>query len=116
MELYLAISLVLLALLVAASGVAAVTRGWVLPMNRPQVRRVRRYGWGQLILAFALCWQAVFRLVISDLGIRQWVTLFGSGLLLAGIIVMAVSQRAGGNRQGTGTPQADSFGSLPPAR
>ncbi|MER5845576.1 hypothetical protein ABT126_00330 [Streptomyces sp. NPDC002012] len=34
MKLYLAIPLVLLALLIATSGVAAVTRGWVLPTNR----------------------------------------------------------------------------------
>ncbi|MFE1849390.1 hypothetical protein ACFYYI_17060 [Streptomyces sp. NPDC002387] len=91
-------------LLVAASGVAAVTRDWVFPMTRPRVRRVRFYGWGQLVLAFGLCWQVVFRLVISDPGIRQWVTLPGSGLLLAGVIVMGVSQRADGDRQSGGTP------------
>jgi len=102
MEFYLVIPLVLVALLVGASGVAAVARGWVPPMNRRHVRRVRLYGWGQLMAAFALCWEAAFRLVISNAGIRVWVTLFGSGLLVVGLIVMGASQRASGNRQSSG--------------
>ncbi|MGX4694787.1 hypothetical protein [Streptomyces sp. JNUCC 63] len=104
MRLYLATPLVLLALLIAASGIAAVTRGWVLPWNRRSVRRVRLYGWGQLMLAFALCWQVVFGLVISGPDIREWGAASGIALLLTGIIVMIVSQHTGRNRQGTGTP------------
>ncbi|MFB6706463.1 hypothetical protein ACFCW6_17340 [Streptomyces sp. NPDC056333] len=104
MKFYLAIPVVLLALLFAASGVAAVTRGWVLPMNRRHVRRPRLYGWGQLVAAFALCWQAVFGLVISDSDTRQWGNLTGGAILLAGLIVMMVGQLTGGNRQGSGTP------------
>lgn len=104
MKLYIAIPVVLLALLVAASGVAAVTRGWVLPTNRRPVRRPRLYGWGQLVAAFALCWQMAFFWVISDIDIRQWGTLFGSALLLTGLILMMVSRRTGGNRQGSGPP------------
>ncbi|MFI9601852.1 hypothetical protein ACIHCX_18670 [Streptomyces sp. NPDC052043] len=99
MERYLVLPLVLLALLFAASGIATITRGWVLPMNRHRVYRVRLYGWGQLVAGFALCWQVVFGLVLSDIGIRQWGTLFGSALLLTGIILMGVSQRAGGHRR-----------------
>jgi len=104
MQLYVGLPLFLAALLIAASGVAAVTRGWVLPTNRKPVHRPRLYGWGQLVLAFALCWQAVFGLIIDDVGTRQWGTLTGSALLLAGLVVMMVSHRAPGNRQGTGTP------------
>ena len=104
MKLYLAIPLVLLALLIAAAGVAAVTRGWVLPTNRLPVRRPRLYGWGLLVVAFALCCQVVFLLVPSDPDIRQWGSLTGSVLLLTGLIVMMVSQRTGGSRQGSGTP------------
>ncbi|MFD6025498.1 hypothetical protein [Streptomyces griseoluteus] len=103
MDLYLAIPLVLLALLVAASGVAAVTRGWVLPWNRHRVRRVRRYGWGQLMVAVAVGWQAVFWWVISDPIVRSWAALPGGGLLVGGLLVMAESQGAGGSRQDTGT-------------
>ncbi|MGX1675422.1 hypothetical protein [Streptomyces sp. NPDC055400] len=100
MELFVAIPLVLLALLFAVLGVAAVTRGWVLPMNRRRVRNPRLYGWGQLVVAFALCWQAIF-LVISDPGTRAWGTLIGSVVLVVGLGVMLVGQLAG-NRQGYG--------------
>ncbi|MER6151723.1 hypothetical protein ACWGPD_24560 [Streptomyces hirsutus] len=103
MLLYITILSVVVALLMAASGVAAITRGWVLPVNRRPVHRVRLYGWGQLVAAFSLCWQVVFWVVISDIGTRQWGTLTGSGLLLAGLIAMMVSHRPGGNRQGSGT-------------
>ncbi|WP_328436804.1 hypothetical protein OHA71_05985 [Streptomyces sp. NBC_00444] len=104
MKLYLAMPLALLALLIAASGVAAITRGWVLPMNRRHIRAPRIYGWGQLVLAFALCWQLVFGLLISDSGARPTGTLTGGAILLAGLIVMMVGQLAGGNRKRGGTP------------
>ncbi|WP_406385510.1 hypothetical protein [Streptomyces sp. NBC_01618] len=104
MKLYVAVPVVLLALLIAASGVAGITRGWVLPTNRRPVHRPRLYGWGQLVGAFALCWQQVFFWVLSDPDIRQWGTLAGSVLLLTGLIMMMVSRRAGGSRQGSGTP------------
>ncbi|MEU2784006.1 MULTISPECIES: hypothetical protein [unclassified Streptomyces] len=103
MKLYLAVPLVLLALFIAASGVAAVASGWVLPMNRRHVRAPRIYGWGQLMVAFALCWQLVFGLVISDSGARPSGTLIGAAILLAGLVIMMVGQLAGG-RKGGGTP------------
>lgn len=103
-KLYLAVPLVLLALLIAASGVAAVARGWVLPMNRRHVRAPRIYGWGQLVVAFALCWQLVFGLMISDSGARPSGTLIGAAILVAGFIIMMVGQLAGGNRKGGGRP------------
>ncbi|MGW2727249.1 hypothetical protein [Streptomyces sp. NPDC001494] len=99
MKLYFAVPLILLALLIAASGVAAVTRGWVLPMNRRHVRAPRIYGWGQLVVAFALCWQLVLGLIFA----RPSGTLIGAAILLAGLIVMMVGQLAGGNRKGGGT-------------
>ncbi|MBC7272415.1 MAG: hypothetical protein H5T76_27555 [Streptomyces sp.] len=105
MKPYLAVFLVLVALLVGASGWAAVVRGWVLPMNRERVRRVRLFGWGQLAVALALCWQMVFGLVVEDIGTRQWGTLTGSVLLLAGVLVTAVSQR--GERGGGNRPWSD---------
>ncbi|MER6036859.1 hypothetical protein ABT133_23590 [Streptomyces sp. NPDC001835] len=99
MKLYFAVPLILLALLIAASGVAAVTRCWVLPMNRRHVRAPRIYGWGQLVVAFALCWQLVLGLILA----RPSGTLIGAAILLAGLIVMMVGQLAGGNRKGGGT-------------
>ncbi|MFF2328315.1 MULTISPECIES: hypothetical protein [unclassified Streptomyces] len=104
MKFYLAVPVVLVALLIAASGAAAVTRGWVLPTNRRAVHRPRVHGWGQLTVAFALCWQMFFLLVLSDPDTRQWGTLTGSVLLLAGLIVMMVSCRAVRHRQGDGAP------------
>jgi hypothetical protein len=104
MRLFFVVATVLLALLFAASGVAGITRGWVLPMNRGRVRRVRLYGWGQLVAAFGLCLQGVFGWVISNPGIRPLGTLFGSGLLLTGVITMGISQRAAGDRQASGMP------------
>ncbi|MEU9473931.1 hypothetical protein AB0D78_46970 [Streptomyces avermitilis] len=104
MKLYLAVSLVLLASLIAAFGVAAVTSGWVLPLNWRHVRAPRIYGWGQLVVAFALCWQLVVGLMTSDSDVRPLGTLIGAAILLAGLIVMMVSQLAGGNRKGGGAP------------
>ncbi len=69
-----------MALLFTASGSAAVTRGWVLPMNRRHVRSPRLYGCGQLVAVFALCWQAVFGLMISGSDVRPWGTLLVGAL------------------------------------
>ncbi|MFE7229150.1 hypothetical protein ACFVAF_00475 [Streptomyces sp. NPDC057596] len=104
MRLYLAIPFVLVALLFAVSGVAALTRGWVLSWNRRQVRRVRLYGWGQLVVAFGLCWQVVFGLVISGPYVREWGYRSGMALMVIGFVVMAMGRREGGNRQGAGMP------------
>ncbi|NUV67071.1 hypothetical protein G6W57_08110 [Streptomyces sp. CAI-121] len=99
MRLYLGISVILLALLIAASGVAALTRGWVLPTGRKHVIRPRLYGWGQLVIAVALCCQVTFGLMTSGIGSRQWGTLTGSVLMVTGVLVIAMSQRAAGRRQ-----------------
>ncbi|MGW6981643.1 hypothetical protein ACWGE1_19730 [Streptomyces sp. NPDC054932] len=104
MKLYLVAPLVLVALVIAASGLAAVTRGWLLPMNRRHIRSPRLYGWGQLVTAFALCWQVVFGLVIHDSGTRQWGTLTGGAILVAGFAVILAGQLTGGSRQGSGAP------------
>ncbi|MFD0434931.1 hypothetical protein ACWEGX_11335 [Streptomyces chartreusis] len=101
---YIAIPLALVTLLIAASGVAAVTHAWMLPWNRRRVRSPRVHGWGQLVLAFALGWQLICGTLISDSGTRATGTLIGSGLLLAGLIVMMVGQLAGRGRTSNGTP------------
>lgn len=101
---YIAIPLALVTLLIAASGVAAVTHAWMLPWNRRRVRSPGVHGWGQLVLAFALGWQLICGTLISDSGTRATGTLIGSGLLLAGLIVMMVGQLAGRGRTSDGTP------------
>ncbi|MFF2215284.1 hypothetical protein [Streptomyces antibioticus] len=92
MKLYLIAAIVLLSSLFAASGIAAITRGWVLPWNRRHVHRLRLHGAGQLLAAFALCWQLVFGFLVDTSGIRQAGTLTGSALLLTGILMMAADQ------------------------
>ena len=104
MKFYLAIPLVLLAMLITASGIAAVSRGWVPSWNRRRVRAPRVYGWGQLVVALALCWQLVFELAVSD-DAQPAGTLIGSAILVAGLVVMLVSQLTGDSRKGDGTPE-----------
>lgn len=99
MRFYLGMAVILLALLIATSGIAAISRGWVLPMNRSLVRRPRLYGWGQLVVAVALCFQVVFVLMTDGLGIRQWGTLTGSVVMLTGVLLMGAGQRTAGRRK-----------------
>jgi hypothetical protein len=73
-------------------------------MNRRHVRAPRIYGWGQLVVAFALCWQLVFGLMISHSDARTSGTLIGAAILLVGLIVMMRGQLTGGSRKGGGTP------------
>ncbi|MFJ4845049.1 MULTISPECIES: hypothetical protein [unclassified Streptomyces] len=82
----------MLASLFAASGVAGITQGWVVPWNRRRVSRPGLYGCGQLVFAFGLYWQALFAWVINDPGARAWGTLAGSAILLAGVIVLLPAQ------------------------
>ncbi|GAB7108950.1 hypothetical protein JCM4814A_72640 [Streptomyces phaeofaciens JCM 4814] len=100
MKIILTVPLLLLAALFAASGVAAITRSWVLPRNRRHVRNFRVYGGGQLMVAFALACQAVFGLLIDDIDLRQVGTLTGSVLLVAGLFVMMAGQLRGRQREG----------------
>ncbi|MCZ4102940.1 hypothetical protein C8250_038995 [Streptomyces sp. So13.3] len=100
---YLALPLLLIASLIAAVGLAAVTRGWVLPRNRRHVRNPRLYGWGQLIVAFALCWQLVFGMLSRDPETRAWGTLTGAVMLVAGFIVAFMGQLTSSRRKGSST-------------
>ena len=103
MRLYLGLAVGLAALLVAASGTAAITRGWVPPWNRKTVRRTQLYGWAQVVMAAALCCPAAFGLMPADLDVRQWGTLGGTALMLAGVLLIAASQRTAGRGRGGGT-------------
>lgn len=101
MHLFIAVFGMLVAALMAASGVAALARGWVLPLNRGRVLRTRLYGAGQLVVAVALCWQMA---VLTRLVPRpdSAPTLAGSALLLIGLFMIMFSQRIGGGRSGSG--------------
>lgn len=100
MDYYVGIPLVALGLLVGASGIAAITRGWVLPMNRGRVHRVRLYGWGQTLMSVSLLTQGTFMLLMG--GTSRVLPSFypiWSLALLAGLVLMGVSQRTGGPRR-----------------
>lgn len=100
MEIYWDVALVVLASLIAAAGVAAITRDWVLPWKRRQVSRPRLHGWGQLVLAFAVYWQALFSAVLSGPDARATGTLIGGVMAVAGVVVMYRGQSD--KRQGSG--------------
>ncbi|MFI1830824.1 hypothetical protein ACH41E_30950 [Streptomyces sp. NPDC020412] len=89
---YLVLPFVALAIFFAASGIAGIARGWVLPRNRRHVRNPRLYGWGQLALACALCWQSAFGLLVDDSDVRLFGTLTGALLLVAALMVMLLGQ------------------------
>ncbi|MFB7113980.1 hypothetical protein [Streptomyces sp. NPDC056190] len=57
---------------------------------------MRLYSWGQLMVAFGLCWQVVFTWVLSAPAtfLYLWI-LSGIAVMVPGRIVMGVSQRAG---------------------
>ncbi|MBB1247255.1 hypothetical protein GL263_27470 [Streptomyces durbertensis] len=93
MNLYLAIPVLLMASLIAASGIAAITRGWVLPWNRRTVRRPRLHGIGQSVIAVSLCWHLAFGLLRDGSNASEWGVLTGSALLVAGALVMLASTR-----------------------
>lgn len=101
MRLCLGVPLVVLALAIGASGIAAVARGWVLPFNRGRVRNVRLFGWGQTVVAISLLAQGIFLLLTGGTprGLPS-VHPVWSLTLLAGLVLMGISQRAGGVRRG----------------
>ncbi|GGW28794.1 hypothetical protein GCM10010503_00270 [Streptomyces lucensis JCM 4490] len=49
----------LMASVAAVLGIAAITRGWMLPKVRPGIARPRLYGWGVLLFAFGMCLMAI---------------------------------------------------------
>ncbi|MFF3639459.1 hypothetical protein [Streptomyces sp. NPDC002250] len=70
----------LAALVTAVLGIAAITRGWMLPKVRPGIARPRLYGCGALLFAFGLCEMAIgpevftgpFHVLGRPLGFLAW--------------------------------------------
>nr|WP_246619873.1 hypothetical protein [Streptomyces corallincola] len=97
--LYVKVLLAVVVLLLAASGIAALTRGWVLPRNRHLIRSTRLYGAGQLLMAGAIGCQLYFGAFRGD---STW-TLVGALLLLIAFGVLLRAQ--------SGTDRTDHAGS-----
>ncbi|EDY64335.1 conserved hypothetical protein [Streptomyces pristinaespiralis ATCC 25486] len=93
MTLYLGIPLGLMALLVAVSGVAALRSGWLLPVQRKYVVRPHLFGWAQLAIALALVIQVAGAVLVEAGGLRSAVTMAGTAVLLAGVLLIVQAQR-----------------------
>ncbi|MEU0787131.1 hypothetical protein ABZ341_36935 [Streptomyces sp. NPDC006173] len=84
MYVHLAIPVGLLALVTAAGGVVAVTRGWVPRKVRQGVKRPHVYGWGLLAAAFSIGLLAADWAIVADREFRM------PGQMLA-VMVMGLS-------------------------
>ncbi|MGW4706049.1 hypothetical protein [Streptomyces sp. NPDC004285] len=92
MSWYLAIPSAVLAALLLAGGVAALRTGWVTPWQRRWVHRPRLFGWAMLAVAGSAAFQASTAL-IDPRGVGAVVQGAALGLLLAGMILLTLSQR-----------------------
>ncbi|MER7464111.1 hypothetical protein [Streptomyces sp. NPDC097981] len=64
-QLYAAIPIAAVVLLLACSGTAVLTRGWMLPVQRRHIVRPALFGWAQLLLAGTLAVQLTALLVVD---------------------------------------------------
>ncbi|MFF8378274.1 hypothetical protein ACF07V_19360 [Streptomyces sp. NPDC015661] len=92
MSWYLALPSAVLGVLMLAGGAATLSSGWIMPWQRGSVYRPRFFGWGQLLMGAALAIQASTALV-DDRATRSTVQGAGVGFLLAGLILLTLSQR-----------------------
>ncbi len=90
--LYLAVPIGVVALLLAVSGVATLSRGWLLPWQRRHIVRPRLFGWAQLLIAAALGVELVGLLVV-DSAYRSVVTMPGVVGLLFALVLSTRAQR-----------------------
>ncbi|MFE2283195.1 hypothetical protein ACFXDJ_03335 [Streptomyces sp. NPDC059443] len=97
--LYISVLIGAVALLLAASGVAVLTRGWMLPWQRRHIVRPRLFGWAQLLVAVALGVQLVGLLTV-DSHYRFAVAMPGVVGLLLGLVLSTRAQHPPRTRQG----------------
>ncbi|MFF3861446.1 hypothetical protein [Streptomyces sp. NPDC002209] len=90
--LYLAVPIGVVALLLAVSGVATLSRGWLLPWQRRHIVRPRLFGWAQLLIAAALGVELVGLLAV-DSAYRSVVTMPGVVGLLIALVLSTRAQR-----------------------
>ncbi|MFF2197796.1 hypothetical protein [Streptomyces sp. NPDC058157] len=81
-----------MALLLAASGTAVLSRGWLLPRQRRHVLRPRLFGWAQLVMAGGLGTQLVGLLAVDPV-YRPVVAMPGALALLLGLVLVVRAQR-----------------------
>ncbi|MFJ8016813.1 hypothetical protein [Streptomyces sp. NPDC096339] len=98
--LYLGVPIAAAALLLAASGTAVLTKGWMLPRQRKHVVRTKLFGWAQLLLAAALGVQLVGLTVVGPPYQGLFVTPGVIGLLFALVLVTRAQRPARPGRRG----------------
>ncbi|WP_406186352.1 hypothetical protein [Streptomyces sp. NBC_01006] len=86
------------ALLLAGSGIATLSRGWLLPWQRRHVVR-QLFAWAQLLIAIALGIQLI-GLRAVDSACRTVFTMPGSVVLLLALVLITRAQRPRGTGQG----------------
>ncbi|AKL64345.1 hypothetical protein [Streptomyces sp. Mg1] len=87
------------ALLLAGSGIATLSRGWLLPWQRRHIVRVRLFGWAQLLIAIALGTQLIGLLAVDSV-YRTVFTMPGTVMLLFALVLITRAQRPRGTGQG----------------
>ncbi|WP_328764479.1 hypothetical protein [Streptomyces sp. NBC_00272] len=90
--LYLAVPIGVVALLLAVSGGATLSRGWLLPWQRRHIVRPRLFGWAQLLIAAALGIELVGLLAV-DSAYRSVVTMPGVMGLFFAMVLISRAQR-----------------------
>ncbi|MFK0252599.1 hypothetical protein [Streptomyces sp. NPDC090445] len=88
---YLALPIAAIALLLAASGTATLSRGWILPWQRRHIVRLRLFGWAQLLIAAGLGAQLVGLLAV-DAAYRPVITMPGVVVLLFSLALATRAQ------------------------
>ncbi|GAA2260800.1 hypothetical protein GCM10010415_24050 [Streptomyces atrovirens] len=83
---------VLIGLLAVASGISTLRTGWLLPTARRHVTRPRLHGFGALLVGASVLLHSLFYFHI--LPSVSWEVRFfgGNALLLAGLLLIALSQ------------------------
>lgn len=90
---YIGIGSALLALLLAFGGVAALTRGWMFPVQRRWIHRTALFGWAQLVTAGSFLLQAVEALLVEDRDAGIVVSNVGFVALVCGLALILLAQR-----------------------
>ncbi|MFJ9643222.1 hypothetical protein ACWEPM_31420 [Streptomyces sp. NPDC004244] len=89
---YLALPVGAVALLLAASGTAALVRAWIPPWQRRYIVRPRLFGWAQLFVAAGLGIQLIGLLAV-DAAYRPVITMPGVVVLLLALVLTTRAQR-----------------------
>jgi hypothetical protein len=92
MHMYLVAADVLLVALMVGSGLAGITRGWVIPFGRHRILRPKLWGYGQLMGAFGFSLWMFLGVLPTRFDL---LALSGWFIFMASLGVTALAQRPG---------------------